>query len=98
MADAEGDVEEDLAGREASRAAARLFHEQSHLLVARAAKAQLIGTFSNRAADVSSSKRLFGEPVDLVPEPNRDPRREEPHAETVPKQTSRLCHNQAPKP
>lgn len=81
----EGDVEEHFAGRDSFRTAARLVHELPNLLVAGPAKSQLIGGFSDQPADVGGIKRARGELVDLVPEPTRDARREETHAETVPK-------------
>jgi hypothetical protein len=52
---------------------------EPYLLVARPAKALLLGTFSDRAADVGRAERPVGEAVDLVEQPHRDPWREEAH-------------------
>jgi hypothetical protein len=97
-ANAEGNVEEHLTGGDAPGTPPGFIHEQSHLLVARSAKAQLIGTFSDDSADVSRAKGTTREPVDLVPESNRDPWREEAHAQTVTEEVSPLCVSSAPKP
>jgi hypothetical protein len=52
MTGSEGDVYEYLGGRETSPAPAGLVDEEANLLVARAAKALLLGRFSDGAADL----------------------------------------------
>lgn len=79
MFDPERDVEQHLASRNAPRPASRSLDVESHLLVTRTTKSLLLGTFSDRAADLGGAVRPSREAVDLVEEPHRDPRREEPH-------------------
>ena len=79
MFDPERDVEQHLAGRDAPRPASCALDVESDLLVARATKSLLLGTFSDRAADVGGTVRPRREAVDLVEESHRDPRCEESH-------------------
>jgi hypothetical protein len=79
MLDPECDVEEDFAGRDASWPAPRSLDMEADLLVTRSTKSLLLGTLSDRAADVGGTLRPSRKAVDLVEKPHRDPRREEPH-------------------
>jgi hypothetical protein len=98
MTDPESDVEEHLARGDAPWPAASLPHEESHLLVARPPNALLFSGFADCAADFGCAVRLRGEPVDLVPKPVRNPRREESHDETVPGELPHVCDRSVPKP
>jgi hypothetical protein len=79
MLDSKRHIEQDFAGRDAARPASRSLDVEAHLLVARTTKSLLLGTFSDLSADVGGTVRPSGEAVDLIEEPHRDPRREEPH-------------------
>ena len=79
MPNAQGHVEEDFACGYSPRPAARFTYEEPDLLVARATKAQLLGRFSDGAADLCRPVRPYRQALDLVEEPKRDPRREEAH-------------------
>jgi hypothetical protein len=80
MLDPKRHVEQDFAGRDAARPGSRSVDVETHLLVARTTKSLLLGTFSDLSADVGNTVRPSREAVDLIEEPRRDPRREEPHA------------------
>jgi hypothetical protein len=66
-----------------------------HLLVARAAKALLLGTFADRTTDVRRALVPECEVVDLIEQAHRDTRCEEAHAAKRARQRtarlSRLC-------
>jgi hypothetical protein len=92
MVDSESDVEQNFTGRDTSRPAACAENVLPHLLVARATKSLLFGPFSDHATDVGGAVRPGGEAIDLVDEPQWEPRREEPHGtnradETVTRQS-----------
>jgi hypothetical protein len=57
MVDSKRDVEQDFAGRDTLRPAARSVDMESHLLVARTTKALLLGTFSDRTTDLRGAVR-----------------------------------------
>lgn len=98
MFDPERDVEQHPARRDAPRPASRSLDVEPHLLITRTRKSLLLGMFSDRAADLGDPVRPSRMAVDLVKEPHREPRREEPHASTVPEETSRLRHGFVSKP
>jgi hypothetical protein len=77
--DAERDVEQDLAGRDPARPASRSLDVDAYLFVARTTKSLLLGSFSDRPADVGGRVRPSRQALDLVEEPQGDPRREESH-------------------
>ena len=80
MFDSERDVEQHLAGRAAAWPASGSLDVKAHLFVARTTKSLLFGMLSDRAADIGGTVRPSRKAVDLVENPHRDPRREEPHA------------------